>query len=47
VLFVRFIPLRRSFISLVAGLAEMAIVKFTIDTVIGCTRWCAARASIG
>ncbi len=47
VLAVRFIPLLRSFISLVAGLAEMAVVKFTIYTVIGCTLWSAALASIG
>jgi membrane protein DedA with SNARE-associated domain len=47
VLFARFIPLVRSFISLVAGLAEMSITKFVVFTVIGCTLWCAALASIG
>jgi len=47
VLFGRFIPLVRSFISLAAGLAEMAITKFLVMTIIGCTIWCAALASIG
>ena len=47
VLFGRLIPLVRSFISLAAGLAEMARVKFLVMTVIGCTIWCAALASIG
>lgn len=47
VLFVRFIPLLRSFISLVAGLAEMTLVKYTIMTVIGCAVWCTALASLG
>jgi membrane protein DedA with SNARE-associated domain len=47
VLFGRFIPLLRSFVSVVAGLAEMAIVRFTVFTVIGCTLWCAALASLG
>jgi membrane protein DedA with SNARE-associated domain len=47
VLFARFIPLVRSFISLAAGLGEMALGKFTVFTVIGCTAWCAALASIG
>ncbi|HEY1465772.1 MAG TPA: DedA family protein [Acidimicrobiales bacterium] len=47
VLFGRFIPLVRSFISLAAGLGEMALGKFTLFTVIGCTAWCAALASIG
>jgi membrane protein DedA with SNARE-associated domain len=47
VLFVRFIPLLRSFISLAAGLAEMALGKFAVLTVIGCAVWCTALASIG
>ncbi|HEX4244389.1 MAG TPA: DedA family protein [Acidimicrobiales bacterium] len=47
VLFARFIPLVRSFISLAAGLGEMALGKFTVFTVIGCTAWCALLASIG
>jgi membrane protein DedA with SNARE-associated domain len=47
VLFARFIPLVRSFISLAAGLGEMALGKFAVFTVIGCAAWCAALASIG
>jgi membrane protein DedA with SNARE-associated domain len=47
VLFGRFIPLLRSFVSLAAGLGEMAIGKFILFTVIGCTLWCAALASLG
>jgi membrane protein DedA with SNARE-associated domain len=43
----RFIPLLRSFVSLAAGLGEMAIAKFTVFTLIGCTIWCAALASLG
>jgi membrane protein DedA with SNARE-associated domain len=47
VLFGRFIPLLRSFVSFAAGLAEMAIAKFVIFTVIGCAIWCTALASLG
>ena len=47
VLFGRFIPLLRSFISLAAGLAEMAVVKFVVFTVIGCTVWCTALTLLG
>jgi membrane protein DedA with SNARE-associated domain len=47
VLFGRFIPLLRSFVSLAAGLGEMAVGKFLAFTVIGCAVWCAALASIG
>jgi membrane protein DedA with SNARE-associated domain len=47
VLFARFIPLVRSFISLAAGLAEMAFTKFLWLSAIGCLIWCAALASIG
>lgn len=47
VLFGRFVPLLRSFVSFAAGLGEMAIAKFVIFTVIGCTIWCAALASLG
>ena len=47
VLFGRFIPLLRSFVSLAAGLGEMAYGKFLAITVIGCAIWCAALASIG
>src|SRR6185437_13612169 len=47
VLFGRFIPLLRSFVSFAAGLGEMALTKFTIFTVIGCAVWCTAICSLG
>jgi membrane protein DedA with SNARE-associated domain len=47
VLFGRFIPLLRSFVSFAAGLGEMAIGKFIAFTVIGCVIWCAALTSVG
>ncbi len=47
VLFGRFIPLLRSFVSFAAGLAEMAVVKFLVFTVIGCAVWCTALALLG
>jgi membrane protein DedA with SNARE-associated domain len=47
VLFGRFIPLLRSFVSFAAGLGEMAIAKFLIFTVIGCTVWCTVLTSVG
>ena len=46
-LFARFIPLVRSFISLAAGLAEMTFGKFSVFTTIGCAAWCVAVASLG
>jgi membrane protein DedA with SNARE-associated domain len=47
VLFGRFIPLLRSFVSFAAGLGEMALSKFLIFTVIGCAIWCTALTSLG
>ena len=47
VLFGRFIPLLRSFVSFAAGLGEMAIAKFVVFTVIGCAIWCTALISLG
>jgi membrane protein DedA with SNARE-associated domain len=47
VLFGRFIPLLRSFVSFAAGLGEMALAKFAIFTVIGCAIWCTALCSLG
>jgi membrane protein DedA with SNARE-associated domain len=47
VLFGRFIPLLRSFVSFAAGLGEMAIAKFLLFTVVGCAIWCAALTSVG
>jgi membrane protein DedA with SNARE-associated domain len=43
----RLIPLLRSFVSLAAGLGEMAIAKFTLFTLIGCAIWCSALAILG
>jgi membrane protein DedA with SNARE-associated domain len=47
VFFGRFIPLLRSWVSLAAGLGEMAIGRFLVFTVIACAMWCAALSSIG
>jgi membrane protein DedA with SNARE-associated domain len=47
VLFGRFIPLLRSFVSFAAGLGEMAVVKFLVFTVIGCAIWCTLLVSLG
>src|SRR6202046_1902573 len=47
VLFGRFIPLLRSFVSFAAGLGEMALPKSAIFTVIGCAVWCTALCSLG
>ena len=47
VVFGRFIPLVRSFISFAAGLAEMAFAKFVIFTVIGCAAWCTGLSLLG
>ena len=47
VLFGRFIPLLRSFVSFAAGLAEMAFAKFLLFTAIGCAIWCTALTLLG
>jgi membrane protein DedA with SNARE-associated domain len=47
VLFGRFIPLLRSFVSFAAGLGEMALAKFSVYTLIGCAVWCTALCSLG
>jgi membrane protein DedA with SNARE-associated domain len=47
VLFGRFIPLLRSFVSFAAGLGEMAFGKFLLFTVIGCAIWCTALTTLG
>ncbi len=47
VLFGRFIPLLRSFVSFAAGLGEMALAKFSVFTVIGCAIWCTALGLVG
>jgi membrane protein DedA with SNARE-associated domain len=43
----RFVPLLRSFVSLAAGLGEMAVATFTVFTLIGCAIWCTALALLG
>ena len=45
VLFGRFVPLLRSFVSIAGGIGEMALGKFVAFTVIGCAVWCTALAS--
>jgi membrane protein DedA with SNARE-associated domain len=47
VLFGRFIPLLRSFVSFAAGLAEMAFAKFMVFTVIGCGIFITAQTLLG
>jgi membrane protein DedA with SNARE-associated domain len=47
VLFGRFVPLLRSFVSFAAGLGEMAIAKFILFTVVGCVIWCVALTTAG
>jgi membrane protein DedA with SNARE-associated domain len=47
VLFGRFIPLLRSFVSFAAGIGEMALPKFFLFTTIGCGIWCIALTSFG
>ena len=47
VLFGRFIPLLRSFVGLVAGIAEMAVLKFGLFTAFAAAMWCAAFALLG
>lgn len=46
-LFGRLVPLLRSFVSIAAGLGEMAMAKFVTFTFIGSAIWCAALASLG
>jgi membrane protein DedA with SNARE-associated domain len=47
VFFGRFIPLVRSFVSIAAGIGEMALWKFVAFTAAACAIWCAGLASIG
>lgn len=47
VLFGRFIPLLRSFVSIAAGLGEMAIGTFLPLTLVGCGIWCVGFSSAG
>lgn len=43
----RLIPLLRSFVSIVAGLAEMAIARFVAFTLLGCIVFCGTLAGLG
>jgi membrane protein DedA with SNARE-associated domain len=47
VFFGRFIPLVRSFVSIAAGIGEMAMTKFLLFTFAACAIWCGALAGIG
>ncbi len=47
VLVVRLIPLLRSFISIAAGLGEMAVAKFTVFTVVGSAIFVSMLALVG
>lgn len=47
VLFGRFIPLLRSFVSLAGGLGEMAPGRFMAFTLVGVAIWCSALSAIG
>lgn len=47
VFFGRFIPLIRSFVSIAAGIGEMALWKFVALTAAACAIWCTGLASIG
>jgi len=47
VLFGRFIPLVRSFVSVAAGLAEMTLAKFLLFTTIACSIWCVGLSLMG
>jgi membrane protein DedA with SNARE-associated domain len=47
VFFGRFVPLLRSFVSLAAGLGEMALGKFLAFTVVGVAIWCTVLTLVG
>ena len=47
VFFGRFVPLVRSFVSIAAGIGEMAVAKFLVFTLAACAIWCGALAEIG
>lgn len=47
VFFGRFVPLVRSFVSIAAGVGEMALPKFIAFTLAACAIWCGALAGIG
>jgi membrane protein DedA with SNARE-associated domain len=47
VFFGRFVPLVRSFVSIAAGIGEMAVAKFLVFTLAACALWCGLLAGIG
>jgi membrane protein DedA with SNARE-associated domain len=47
VFFGRFIPFVRSFVSIAAGIGEMAFAKFLAFTLAACAIWCGGLAGIG
>lgn len=47
VFFGRFVPFVRSFVSIAAGIGEMAPMKFVAFTLASCAIWCGGIASIG
>jgi membrane protein DedA with SNARE-associated domain len=47
VFFGRFIPLVRSFVSVAAGLADMALAKFLLFTTLACAVWCGGLSGMG
>ncbi len=47
VFFGRFVPFVRSFVSIAAGIGEMALAKFLVFTLAACAIWCGGLASIG
>lgn len=47
VFFGRLVPLVRSFVSIAAGIGEMALAKFAAFTLLACTIWCGTLAGVG
>lgn len=47
VFFGRFIPLLRSFVSVAAGIGEMAVPLFLLFTTLACAVWCAGLSVMG
>lgn len=47
VLFCRFVPVIRSFVSFGPGLAEMPAGRFIAFTALGCAMWCSSLAGLG
>ena len=45
--FVRMVPIVRTFISLPAGMARMPLGRFSVLTFLGCLPWCTGLVAIG